>query len=92
MEIMLPWPFLPDTAEAPAKPESPPPVSVESWSLSIEEIFNNTDLRLDATHFDPKTAGTIKELQKSGVELRPLSDFAAWELRNQFTSDMGAGS
>lgn len=59
--------------------------SVDSWSLSVKAIFDNPDVRLDATHFDPKTARIIDELQKSDMELRPLSDFADVELRGQFT-------
>ena len=72
------------TIKAPAKPETPA-VSVESWSVSVEEIFKNADVRLDATHFDPKTAGAIEELESAGVKLKPLSGFAAVELRSQFT-------
>ena len=72
------------TVEAPTKPDTPS-VSVESWSVSVEEIFKNADVRLDATHFDPKTAAAIEELQGAGANLKPLSDIASVELRSQFT-------
>ncbi len=58
---------------------------VQSWSSSIDDIFGSNDVRLDATHFDPKAAKVLKELKKSGVKLAPLSDWADVELRGQFT-------
>lgn len=65
--------------------EQKPGSEVESWSTSVDDIFNNGDLRLDATHFNPKAAGILKKLQDSGVKLSPLSDWAGVELRGQFT-------
>lgn len=73
-----------DPSKAPAESDIAP-LSVESWSIPIDDIFTNADMRLDATHFDPKTVGAIQELRKSGVKLEPLSDMALVELRSQFT-------
>ncbi|MGP0591004.1 restriction endonuclease subunit S [Nitrospira sp. T9] len=58
---------------------------LEAWSTSVDEIFKNSDIRLDATHFNPKAAGTLKKLKDSGVKLSPLSEWARVELRGQFT-------
>ena len=59
--------------------------SVESWAVPIVDIFANEDVRLDATHFDPKVAEAIRSLQDSGHDLKPLSELARVELRSQFT-------
>ncbi len=60
-------------------------MSVESWSVPIDEIFTNADVRLDATHFNPATASAVQELHESGIKLQPLSSLASVELRGQFT-------
>ncbi len=61
------------------------PAAAGAWSVSVDDIFKNGDVRLDATHFDPKTAGAVQELRESGIELEPLSNLALVELRSQFT-------
>ncbi len=63
----------------------PDALEVESWSVSIDRIFKNSDLRLDATHFDPTATNAIESLKALGYKLDRLSDLASIELRNQFT-------
>ncbi len=58
---------------------------IESWTVSVANIYGSSDLRLDASHFDPKAASAIQELEKSGFELKCLSDLASVELRGQFS-------
>lgn len=69
----------------PSKKDEVTPPEVETWDVLIEDIFANADMRLDAAHFDPKTAGAVEGLRKAGLKLVPLSDYASVELRNQFT-------
>ena len=59
--------------------------STESWSVSIADIFENSTVRLDASHFDPKAVAAVQHLKESGLELKRLSDVASVELRGQFT-------
>lgn len=66
-------------------PEQPEAPSVESWSTSIQTIFENSDIRLDAPHFDPTAAAAVDQLKGSGYKLDRLADLASVELRNQFT-------
>ena len=61
------------------------PISVESWSVLIDEIFKSSDLRLDATRFNLKAAQAVKGLHATGGDLRPLSSVASVALPNQFT-------
>ena len=58
---------------------------IESWSVPVTEIFANTNIRLDATYFDPKAAYVVRSLRNSGLQLSELSDLARVELRSQFT-------
>ena len=67
------------------KEKSPPILSVESWAVSVDKIFSDSDVRLDAAHFDPDCNNSLKELRKSGLKLKPLSSLASVELRNRFT-------
>ena len=64
------------------EPDSP---AVESWSTSIQSIFANSDVRLDATHFDLSATNAVSQLEASGYELNKLSDMVSVQLRNQFT-------
>jgi len=77
--------YNPETKKHDNKVARPKGNEVESWSTSIDEVFNSNDVRLDATHFDPKAAKALKELKKSGVKLSPLSEWADVELRGLFT-------
>ena len=70
---------------AKSRQDEVPAPEVETWSVLIENVFANADMRLDATHFDPKTAGAVAGLRKAGLTLIPLLDFASVELRSQFT-------
>lgn len=58
---------------------------VESWTVSIEDIFGNSSIRLDASHYDPQAFTAMRRLEESGFELKRLSDLASVELRGQFT-------
>ena len=60
-------------------------VSVDSWSIPIDNILKSTDIRLDATHFNPKTARAVQRLQATGVDLQPMSKVASVQLPNLFT-------
>ena len=62
-----------------------PPAHIDSWSVSITEIVSSPDTRLDARHFNPAAEQAVRALQDTGVELRPLTEFATVELRGQFT-------
>lgn len=57
---------------------------VETWSIPLQEIYGNNNLRLDASHYDQQTALALKELKKSGYPLIPLSDLATVDLPGQF--------
>ena len=58
---------------------------INSWSVSIDEVLSNPDLRLDAAHYDRAVAVAVDSVRSSGVELVPLSDLASLHLPGQFT-------
>jgi type I restriction enzyme S subunit len=58
---------------------------VETWSIPLQEIYKNGNMRLDASHYDRQTAAALRELKKSGFPLRPLSELATVNLPGQFT-------
>lgn len=58
--------------------------AVETWAVSLQEIYDNCDLRLDASHYDRQTAETLKQLSKSPHPLRALSAMATINLPNHF--------
>ena len=60
-------------------------LSVESWAVSVDKIFSDAEVRLDASHFDPDCENSLQELRLSGLELKPLSGLASVELRSRFT-------
>ena len=64
VDTVLSYPSPKTQREPELRPEPP------SWSISVEEIFSDDGLRLDASHFDP---GTSLELD---CETTPLSDWA----------------
>lgn len=74
-----------DPSKKKTAPEEPDAPAVESWSTPIQSIFADSDVRLDATHFDLTAANAVSQLKDSGYELDRLSDVASVELRNQFT-------
>jgi len=57
---------------------------VETWAVSLQEIYDNSDLRLDASHYDRQTAEALKQLSKSPYPLRALSAMATINLPGQF--------
>ncbi len=57
---------------------------VETWSVRLEDIYNNPDVRLDASHYDRQTAAVLNELHNSACRLSPLSEFAAVALPGHF--------
>lgn len=59
--------------------------TVETWSVPLQEIYKNKNLRLDASHYDRQTAAALQELINSGFPLDPLSDLADVNLPGQFT-------
>ena len=57
----------------------------ESWSLSIERIFEDGGLRLDASYHNPSAAAAaIQQLKDSGLELRRLDSLAEVRLPGRF--------
>jgi hypothetical protein len=57
---------------------------VETWSVPLQDIYDNPNMRLDATHYDRQTAAALDELNKSNFPLKPLSELAAVNLPGQF--------
>jgi len=58
--------------------------AVETWSVPLQDIYDNPNLRLDATHYDRETANALEELRKCGYPLKRLSDLADVLLPGQF--------
>jgi len=58
--------------------------AVETWSVPLQDIYNNPNLRLDASHYDRETANALQELHKSGYALNRLSEVADVLLPGQF--------
>lgn len=58
--------------------------TVESWSIPLNEIYENQAVRLDASHYDRQTKEAIDELKNSGYPLKPLSELADVRLPSQF--------
>ena len=75
----------PRKAPSPEKPESEPSRRVKSWETSVEDIFNDSDVRLDATHFDPDGILAVSDLKKAGYKLDKLGDISQVYYRGQFT-------
>jgi hypothetical protein len=57
---------------------------VDTWEVPLHEIYNNSDVRLDASHYDKNTASALKELRGSKCKLKLLSDLADVRLPGQF--------
>lgn len=58
---------------------------VKTWLISVTSIFENSEFRLDATHYDPSVSEAKLKLKNSGYETVPLSSLADVYLRGQFT-------
>lgn len=57
---------------------------VDVWEVSLADIYTNSDVRLDATHYDQETAAALQQLKRSGYPLNLLSDLAEVRLPSQF--------
>lgn len=68
----------PDAAPPKAKP------TVEAWAIPLKNIYNNEDIRLDATHYDRQVVAALAELKRSKYPLKPLTEFADVRLPGQF--------
>ena len=67
------------------KTQNPASLEPESWSLSVDRIFDDQGLRLDAAYHNPSgVAATLKQLRDSGLDLRPLSSLAEIRLPGRF--------
>jgi len=66
-------------------PADVPRPDVQVWSISIEDVFKNSDQRLDASHYDLELAAALRELTESGFPLIPLSELAELRLPGMFT-------
>ena len=57
----------------------------EFWSLSVDRIFDDQGLRLDAAYHNPSgVAATLKRLRDSGFDLKPLNSLAEIRLPGRF--------
>lgn len=74
-----------DPRKKDGRTESVKPQVVESWSVSVADVFKNSGLRLDAWHFNPQAVAAVKHLEESGLDLKRLADVASVTLRGQFT-------
>lgn len=57
---------------------------VETWAIPLQDIYDNSDIRLDASHYNRQTAIAIQELENSKSSLKPLSELANVRLPGQF--------
>jgi type I restriction enzyme S subunit len=58
--------------------------NVETWAISLQEIYDNAGRRLDASHYNRQTAIAVRELEDSECPLKPLSAIADVRLPGQF--------
>jgi len=58
--------------------------AVACWETSLASIYSNSDRRLDASHYDPKTQESLQVLKDSGHRLTSLADLATVYLPSQF--------
>lgn len=58
--------------------------TVETWAIPLQSLYENKDIRLDASHYDQQTAAAIKDLENSAYPLKPLADIAKIILPSQF--------
>jgi hypothetical protein len=57
---------------------------VETWSISLQDIYDNSDIRFDASHYNRQTAIAIQELENSKSSLKLLSELSDVRLPGQF--------
>jgi type I restriction enzyme S subunit len=58
--------------------------TVEAWAIPLKDIYDNEDMRLDATHYDRQAALALAELKRCKCPLKPLSNFAEIRLPGLF--------
>lgn len=58
--------------------------AVEAWSISLQTIYDNDTVRLDASHYDQATTFALADLTGSGFQLDVLSKLADVRLPGQF--------
>lgn len=58
--------------------------NVETWAIPLQDIYNNTGKRLDASHYNRQTAIAVRELENCGCPLKSLSVLADVKLPGQF--------
>lgn len=51
--------------------------SPAAWSISVEQIMSDKELRLDATHFDLALEQRLSSLKAAGLSFRPLGEIVA---------------
>ncbi len=57
----------------------------QGWSVAVDEIIAQPQVRLDAEHYDPLVRANHKALSALGYDLVPLSEFASIRLPGLFT-------
>ncbi len=73
-----------EAVDAPVGAPDRPRPHVDSWSATIKAVFSDTDLRLDASSYDPKVVGIPQALAQRGIAVEPLGDLATITLPNRF--------
>ena len=68
-------------AYQPDKPDVPAP---KHWSITVDRIFADSGLRLDASRFDPDLERCLADLKASGLQLTTLDDLADIQLPGRF--------
>lgn len=58
--------------------------SVITWDVPIQSIYDNSDRRLDASHYDLDTELALQNLRSCGYPLSPLAEMATITLPGQF--------
>ena len=68
-------------AYQPNQPDAPAP---RHWSISVQRIFEDGGLLLDASRFDPDLDACLRDLQDSGLALKRLDELADITLPGRF--------
>jgi type I restriction enzyme S subunit len=58
--------------------------TVTTWAIPLQRIYENSDKRLDASHYDRETEDALQELENCGFSLQLLSEMADINLPGQF--------
>ena len=65
-------------------PVERPELDQKAWSLSVERIFEDSGLRLDAARFNPAVDSCINRLEATGLKLKKLNELASVSLPHRF--------